>query len=178
MVELERIPVGVAHGVGRRLAAVLGAGRLLTRSTTTHVILLLVDAAGHSLLLSSTLASSDARADSLIEIHDTSRTLQRIAAKTVRLVARLMQRTTTRLGTAKVCILGIHILVTTSIHRAKAFGSCERASAFVVGDSYPRECLWMLLCRWMLLACFDLSQLYATSVGLVSSSSSSGTNAL
>jgi len=90
LVELEGIPIGVAHGVGGRLAAVLGAGHLLTRSATAHVILLLVDAASHRLLLPRTLASSDARADGLIKIHDSSRTLQRITAKTVRLVARLM----------------------------------------------------------------------------------------
>ena len=82
------------------------------------------------------------------------------------------------MGTTKVGILGIHILVASSIHRAEAFGSCKRASTFVVGDSYTRECLWMLLRLWMLLACFNLSQLYVASVGLVSSSSSSGTNAL
>lgn len=83
MVELERIPVGVAHGVGGRLAAVLGAGRLLTHSAAAHVILLLADEAGHRLLWPGTLAASDARADRLIEVHDSSRTLQRITAKTV-----------------------------------------------------------------------------------------------
>ena len=82
------------------------------------------------------------------------------------------------MGATKVGILGIHILVASSIHRAEAFGSRERASTFVVGYSHAGECLWMLLRLWMLLTCFDLRQLYATSVGLVSNSSSSGTDAL
>ena len=117
------------------MAAVLGAGHLLAHPAATHVILLLIDKARHRVRLPR-LASSNARADRLIKIHDSSGTLQRIAAKTVRLVARLVQRATTRLGTAEVGILRIHVLVAASIHGAEALGSSERASTFIVADSY------------------------------------------
>lgn len=133
LVQLVRVCTRVAQPVCGRLPAVLRSADLVP--SLAMRILLLTYQTDHGPLSHWSLTSGYARANGLVEIHNTSGALQRVTPETIGLVATLVEWPSDERPFAKIRVLGIDEFVATSVDRGESLRRHKRSSALIVANA-------------------------------------------